>query len=151
MNRRNFFSTIAGASALASVAGMAGAQTISRKGRLKQGITTSCMPDMAFEDICSEAARLGAKGVDLVGPSQFAIVRKYGLVPSMVPSASGIREGIIHKELHDAMARKMLADIDVAAAAGAPNVIVLSGVRKRPADRAVMSDEQGHSWRRTSE
>ncbi len=144
MNRRNFFSSLAGSLAFGSLVSPAGAQTVQRKGRLKQGIAPGCFGrDYPFEDLCREAARLGAQGIDLVGPDKFPILKKYGLIPTMVPSASSIRDGIIHKELHDKMAEKMSADIDIAAAAGSPNVIVLAGERKRKTDTVAMSDAQG--------
>ena len=144
MNRRKFVSTIAGGLAFGSLAGPAGAQSSQRKGRLKQGVTRGCFGrDFPFENLCRVAAELGARGIDLVGPDTFPILKKYGLIPTMMPSASGIRDGIIHKELHDKMAEKMLADIDTAAAAGAPNVILLAGERKRPNDPVAMDDAQG--------
>ena len=144
MNRRKFVSTLAGGLALGPLAGRVSAQAVQRKRRLKQGITTGCLGrDFTFEDLCRKAAELGALGIDLVGPDRFPIMKKYGLIPTMVPSASSIRDGIIHKELHDTMAEKMLADIDTAAAAGAPNVILLAGERKRPNDSVALSDAQG--------
>ena len=40
-----------------------------RKGRLKQCVTRGVFArDMSFEDTCREAARLGCKGYDLIGP-----------------------------------------------------------------------------------
>ena len=144
MKRRYFFPSLAGGLTLGSLARRAGAQTVERKGRLKQGITPGCLGrDYPFEDLCRESARLGVQGIDLVGPERFPVLKRYGLVPTMVPSASTISNGIIHKELHDMMAAKMLADIDVAAAAGAPSVIVLAGERKRKTDPVAMSDAQG--------
>ena len=144
MKRRNFFSSVAGGLALGTLAGQAGAQTVERKGRLKQGVAPGCFGrDYPFEGLCRESARLGAQGIDLVGPERFPLLKKYGLIPTMVPSASSISDGIIHKELHDKMAAKMVADIDVAAAAGSPNVIVLAGERKRKTDTEAMSDAQG--------
>lgn len=144
MQRRNFLTSLTGGLAFSSLAGKAGAQTVARKGRLKQGIARGCFGrDYPFEDLCRAAARLGVLGIDLVGPDSFPTLKKYGLIPTMVPSESGIRDGIIHKELHDRIAERMLADIDVAAAAGGPNLIVLAGERKRKTDTVVMSDEQG--------
>jgi hydroxypyruvate isomerase len=143
MNRRNFISSLAGALAFVSQVNPAGAQKVQRKGRLKQGITGGCLRGMPFEDTCREAARLGALGIDLVGPDRFPLLKKYGLIPTMLPSGSSIRDGIIHKELHDKIAERMIADIDIAAAASAPNVIVLSGERKRDTDTVAMSDERG--------
>ena len=144
MKRRHFFSSLAGGLVAGTLAGRATAQTVQRMGRLKQGIAPGCLGrDYSFEDLCRESARLGVQGIDLVGPDRFPVLRKYGLVPSMMPSASSISSGIIHKELHDMMAGKMLADIDLAASAGSPNVIVLAGERKRKADAVAMSDAQG--------
>jgi hydroxypyruvate isomerase len=143
MNRRNFLSSLTGAFALTSQVNPAVAQSVQRKGRLKQGITTGCLRGLPFEDACREAARLGALGIDLVGPDRFPIMKKYGLIPTMVPSGSSIRDGIIHKELHDKIAEKMLADIDITASAGGPNVIALAGERKRPSDAVALSDAAG--------
>jgi hydroxypyruvate isomerase len=129
---------------LGSLVRSAGAQGVQRKGRLKQGIAPGCFGrDYPFEDLCRQAAELGVRGIDLVGPDRFPLLKKYGLIPTMLPSSSSIRDGIIHNELQDKMAEKMLADIDVAAAAGAPNVIVLAGERKRKTDTDAMSDAQG--------
>jgi hydroxypyruvate isomerase len=144
MDRRHFVSSLAGGLALGAMAKPSLAQAVQRKGRLKQGITRGCLGrGLQFEDICREAARLGARGIDLVGPDTFPTLKKYGLIPTMLPSASSIKSGIIHKELHDQIAEKMSADIDIAAANGAPNVIVLAGERKRDTDAAALSDEEG--------
>jgi hydroxypyruvate isomerase len=144
MKRRYFFSSLAGGLAFGTLAGRAGAQAVQRKGRLKQGIAPGCLGrGYPFEDLCRESARLGVQGIDLVGPERFPLLKKYGLVPTMMPSASSISSGIIHKELHDSIATKMIADIDLAAAAGSPNVIVLAGERKRKTDATAMSDAEG--------
>ena len=144
MKRRNFLSSLAGGFVLGPLVNPTLAQNTQRKGRLKQGVTRGCFGrDYPFETLCRDAANLGAKGVDLVGPEFFPVLKKYGLIPTMVPSASSIRDGIIHKELHDTMAEKMGADIDAAAAARAPNVIVLAGERKRKTDASALSDDQG--------
>jgi hydroxypyruvate isomerase len=36
---------------------------------------------MPLEDACREAARLGCKGFDLIGPGDWPVLRKYGLGP----------------------------------------------------------------------
>ncbi len=144
MNRRDFLSSLAIGMSLNSPATPARAQAVQRKGRLKQGITRGCLGrGTSLEDVCREAARLGVRGIDLVGPDAFPTLKKYGLTPTMMPSASGIRSGIIHRELHEQITEKMAADIEVAAAAGAPNVIVLAGERKRDNDAAALRDEEG--------
>jgi hydroxypyruvate isomerase len=130
MTRRSFLPAIAG-SALAGSAATASAQTVARKGRLKQGVCRGVFGrGMSMEQMCKEAARLGAKGIDLVGPKEWPILKQFGLLPTMVPSATGIRDGINRKENHEKMLAGVRESIDQAAEAGAPNVIILSGERK---------------------
>ncbi len=110
-----------------------------RHGRLKQGLCPGVFGNLKldFDGKCREAARLGAWGIDLVGPNEFPTLKKYGLVPTMVPGGTGIKSGINDTKNHADMERKMLESIKTTAAAGAPNVIVLAG------DRKGISDEEG--------
>ncbi|HEY7839233.1 MAG TPA: TIM barrel protein [Terriglobales bacterium] len=67
-----------------------------RKGRIKQGVTRGVFEpvvpgqrgpspgEMDFEEMCRQAVRLGIKGFDLVGPADWPILKKYGLVSSMI-------------------------------------------------------------------
>ena len=138
MKRRHFISVLAGAGALAmSSPILFGAEP--RKGRLKQAICLGVFSGLKLdlEAQCREAAKLGAYGIDLVGPSAFPVLKKYGLVPTMVPGGSGIKQGINDKNNHAEIDRKMREAIKAAAEAGAPNVIVLAG------DRKGITDEQG--------
>jgi hydroxypyruvate isomerase len=110
-----------------------------RKGRIKQGVCLGVFKgsELDLEGECREAARLGAHGIDLVGPEAFPLLKKYALVPTMVPGGSGIKAGINDKKNHPTIAQKMGEAIKAAAAAGAPNVIVLAG------DRKGLTDEEG--------
>jgi hydroxypyruvate isomerase len=130
MTRRTFLPAIAGSAIAGSVATVS-AQTVARKGRLKQGVCRGVFGrGMTMEQMCKEASRLGAKGFDLVGPKDWPTLKQFGLVPTMAPSATGIRDGINRKENHEKMLAGVRESIDLAAAAGAPNVIILSGERK---------------------
>jgi hydroxypyruvate isomerase len=93
---------------------------------------------MAFEDICREAARLGLKGLDLIGPNDWPTLKKFGLLSTMAPAAGhSLTNGINTKENHAKAEAGVREAIDKAAAFGCPNVIVLSGNRRG------MSDEEG--------
>ena len=91
---------MAGVAAVASAA-----DTVQRKGRLKQCVTRGVFGrGMPFEDMCKEAARLGCKGFDLIGPKDWPSVKKYGLIPTMYPGPGGtIPEGLNRKENHAAI------------------------------------------------
>jgi hydroxypyruvate isomerase len=131
MYRRDFLAALA-ATALAQTptAARAGVQ---RKGRLKQAVTRGVFSrNMPLEDMCREAARLGAKGFDLIGPADWTTLKKYGLVPTMYPAGAGgtIPDALNRRENHEKIEKSLRAAIDEAAANGVPNVITFSGNRK---------------------
>ena len=127
---------------LTATAAMAQAQPtpepIQRKGRLKQSVTRGVFGrGMALEDSCREAARLGCKGYDLIGPADWPILKKYGLVPAMYPPGPGgtIPDALNRKENHERIEKSLHAAIDESAANGVPNIITFSGNRKGMDDR----------------
>ncbi len=137
MRRREFFQA---AAAAASGVSARGQDTIQRKGRLKQGVTSGVFGrGMPFEDQCRNAARVGAKGFDLIGPDRWPVLKKYGLVPSMYPAGAGgtIPDGLNRKENHERILKSLHAAIDEAAQNGVPNIITFSGNRRG------MSDQEG--------
>jgi len=134
MKRRDLLTT-AGALAALSIS----APAAPRKGRLKQAVTRGVFGrgKMSMEDMCKKAADMGVTGFDLTGPDDYPILKKYGLVPSMVRGAGSIPDNINNKELHAKLEPLIRESIAAASKAGAPNVILLSGNRKG------MSDEEG--------
>ena len=89
-----------------------------------------------LDDCCREAARLGIKGFDLIGPADWPTLKKYGLVPSMYPGGPGgtIPVALNRKENHERLLGLMNPAIDEAAANGVPNIITFSGNRNGMAD-----------------
>jgi hydroxypyruvate isomerase len=138
--RRRFLTQLGGAT-LCSILSVTAfdSRAEARKGRIKQAVCPGVFKGMKLdvEGQCREAARLGAHGIDLVGPEAFPMLKKYGLLPTMVPGGSGIKDGINDKKNHAAIDARMREAIKSAALAGAPNVIVLSG------DRKGLTDEEG--------
>jgi hydroxypyruvate isomerase len=145
MRRREFIgavtvSLVAGASPRAQTPAPAPAPQpapAALKGRLKQGVTRGVFTrGTPLEDMCREAARLGIKGFDLIGPADWPTLKKYGLVPSMYPGGPGgtIPVGPSHKDTHERLIPLMHKAIDDAAANGVPNIIALSGERKGMGD-----------------
>jgi len=143
VNRRDFlFSATAASLALAlPPSGLALPQSVTpvaRKGRIKQGVTTGVFArGTSLEDACREAARLGIKGFDLIGPADWPTLRKYGLVPSMYPLGPGgtIADALNRTENHARLEASLRAAIDESAAAQVPNVITFSGNRRGMDDR----------------
>jgi hydroxypyruvate isomerase len=136
MRRRTFFSAV-GIGA-AGVAGLGGTQQApERKGRLKQGVARWCFNKWTLDELCANAAKVGLVGIDLVGPAEWPVVKKYGLIPSMAPGGGSIPDGLNRKDLHDKIIAEMRENIAKAAEAGVPNVITFSGNRRG------MSDQEG--------
>ena len=129
MNRRSLLYAAAFAPASPLVA-----QPVPRKGRLKQGVARWCFSKWSIEELAQECARLGMKGIDLIGPADWPVVRKYGLAPSMVTGGGSIADGLNRKENHDKIEQQMRENITQAAAAGVPNVITFSGNRRGLSD-----------------
>jgi hydroxypyruvate isomerase len=138
--RRHFLASLGSVAAVSFIhSPFRGAAAEERKGRLRQALCRGVFSGLKLDldAQCREAVRLGAVGIDLVGPSDFSTLKKHGLIPTMVPGGSGIKEGINDKTKHAEIDKRMRAAILAAADAGAPNVIVLSG------DRKGISDEEG--------
>ncbi len=124
----------------ALAAGGAAAQTPSRKGRLKQSVTKMAFGrGMAMESMAREAARLGCRGFDLIGPQEWPVLKQYGLTPAMYPSGPGgtISDALNRRENHTRIEASMHRALDECAANGVPNLITFSGNRRG------MSDAEG--------
>ena len=140
LRRRDFLAAIGATAVITNVTARAQSNPVAaRPGRLKQGVCRGVFRglDLDLEAQCRETARLGGLGIDLVGPADFPILKKYGLVPTMVPGGGSIKSGINDPKNHAALESAVRQLIGQAADAGAPNVIILAG------DRAGISDEQG--------
>src|SRR5690348_13953663 len=100
MRRREFLPVLA-------LSAGAAAQTSApapNKGRLKQCVTRGVFGrGMSLEDSCREAARLGIVGYDLIGPADWQLLKKYGLIPTMYPGGPGgtIPEALNRTENHE--------------------------------------------------
>jgi hydroxypyruvate isomerase len=138
MTRRTFLPLLGGAAAALVKAQDAPKEQANRKGRLKQGVTQGVFrgKQMSLDDMCREAAKLGIYGFDLIKPEDWPTLKKYGLVPTMLPPPYGgtIPDGINQTENHDRIEKSLRQGIDLAAAAGCPNAITLSGSRRGMAD-----------------
>src|SRR6478672_225679 len=136
MRRRDFLPVLAAPLALAQNTGIV--PPVQRKGRIKQGITRGVFArTMSMDDCCREAARLGIKGFDLIGPADWPTLKKYGLVPSMYPGGPGgsIPVALNKTDNHARLEPLLNAAIDESAANSVPNIITFSGNRVGQADQ----------------
>jgi len=139
MDRRAFLATAAASLAAARTGLAQPTQPPARKGRLRQGVTRGVFGrGVPLEDCCRQAASGGIQGFDLITPTDWPLVKKYGLVPSMASGGGGsIASALNRPENHEKIEAAMRTMIDQAAAAGVPNLITFSG------NRGGMSDAEG--------
>ena len=113
--------------------------TPAARGRLKQSVSRWCFGKWSLDELCAHAARIGYRGIDLLGPAEWPVVRKHGLVCplGMLGGPLNIEKGFNRLEQHAAILEALGKGIDLAAEAGVPNLVCFSG------NRAGMSDEEG--------
>ncbi len=121
-------SVIAAGAMAATALGQGGAGGIKRmvkKGRINQSASRWCYRKLKLDTLCAAAAKMGLKGIDLLGPREFATVKKYGLVCTMASGSGNLNDKTKRKQV---VARLRTA-IEATAEAGFRNVIGLSGNR----------------------
>jgi len=143
LSRRDLLRSAAGGAALGAV-GLGGrvaaeekAARPQLKGRIKQAACGGVFGKKTLEEKCQICKDLGLHGHDLLGPGDFATLKKYGLICTMVRGGGGIAKGFNRKENHEELVAGLRAAIEAAADAGFPNVITMSG------NRAGMADDVG--------
>ena len=86
---------------------------------------------MPLEDMCREAVRLGAVGMDFLPPEQWPTLKKYGLIPTGgVGGGMNVETGMIQKQLHKELAESLEKFMDDCAANGCSDAMVIGGQRK---------------------
>ena len=138
LSRRNLIrntSLMAAGTLAARLAGPANAvevgdvERVATKGRINQSVSRWCYGKWSLNELCQVSRQLGLKAIDLLGPGDFATVKKHGLVVSMVNSHS-LTKGLADKKYHEPCLAKLRETIDATSEAGFPNVISFSGNRR---------------------
>ncbi|TCD03756.1 hydroxypyruvate isomerase [Pedobacter psychroterrae] len=108
------------------------------KGRINNSVCKWCYNAIPLEDFCLAAKKMGITGLDLIGPKDWAIVKKHGLTVALADGAGkGINQGFNDPLLHDELVKSYEDLIPKAAEAGISQIICFSGTRKG------LDDEQG--------
>ena len=150
MNRRQFLASSAAITVASSTMIPAFPQPVGGSGRLRQAVARWCFNSIPIEEFCQALQDMGVTGMDLVGPEEWDVCKRYGITPSMVqgagtflPAASGSSTrfgpsfGWNRRENHEELIVTAKTNIDLAANAGLPNIIGLFG------DRQGMTDAEG--------
>jgi len=145
MSRRAVLGNLAGGgAAVLAAAGLRGearaaeAPASPLKGRIHHSVCRWCYGKLSLEELCQAAQQIGIASIDLLGPEEWPVVKKYGLTCAMGGGAGmGIGKGFNRPELHDQLVAGFEKLIPLAAEAGIPSVICMSG------NREGLDDQQG--------
>lgn len=108
------------------------------KGRINHSVCKWCYSKIPLEDFCKSVKEMGITGIDLLGPAEWPVLKKYGLTCSMPQGAGkGITQGFNDPKLHDELVASYEDIFPKLKEAGLTSVICFSGNRRG------MSDEEG--------
>ncbi|HEX8608862.1 MAG TPA: TIM barrel protein [Pedobacter sp.] len=144
-NRRSAIKNLLAGTAAISTTGMlssfkssdsAQADTdVKLKGNINHAVCRWCFDSLSVEELCIAAKKIGIKGIDLVGPKDWPILKKHGLFSSMCNGAEiNLTDGFGDKQFHAQLHKNYTAMIPKVAAAGYKNLICFSGSRRGKTD-----------------
>jgi len=108
------------------------------KGNINHAVCRWCYPDIELADLCRAAREIGIAGIDLVGPDEWPVLKRFGLTASLPHGAGkGIADGFNDLRLHDELVASYERIIPQVAEAGYDKIICFSG------NRNGLDDEQG--------
>ena len=142
LTRRDALLGIAGGAAAAATASMvrrsvAAEPATPLKGNINHSVSRWCYGKIPLDKLCEACQRMGIKSVELLPPSDWPVVKKYGLTCAMTSVGMGIADGFNRVENHDKLVDELQKVVPLAAEAGMPTLICMSGNRKG------MDDDEG--------
>jgi hydroxypyruvate isomerase len=130
--------TIAGLSLTQRIEAAEAAMAPGLKGRVNHSVCRWCYNSIPLEELCQAARNIGLTSIELTGPDEWPILKKYGLTSAMPNGAGlGIEKGFNDPKYHDQLVASYEAIIPKVANAGLDKIICFSG------NRNGLDDEKG--------
>ncbi|WP_241738921.1 hydroxypyruvate isomerase family protein [Pontibacter beigongshangensis] len=108
------------------------------KGNINHAVCRWCFNNLSVEELCVAAKGMGIKGIDLVGPKDWPVLKKHGLESTMCNGAEiSLVDGWNEPKNHATLLKNYTDMIPQVAKAGYKNLICFSGNRRG------MDDETG--------
>jgi hydroxypyruvate isomerase len=105
------------------------------KGNINHSVARWCFNDLDIETLCIEAKKIGITGIDLVGPKDWPILKKYDMVSTMCNGAEiNLVDGFNDIQFHELLIKNYTEMIPLVAKAGYKNLICFSGSRRGKTD-----------------
>jgi hydroxypyruvate isomerase len=135
INRRKAIGNIligsVGASGLMAYENRERSKNHTLKGNIRHAVCRWCYNDIPLEQFCAAARDMGIAAIDLVGPKDWPVLKKYGLDSSMCNGAEiNLVDGWNDALFHEQLIRNYTEMIPKVAAAGYKNLICFSGNRR---------------------
>ena len=107
------------------------------KGNINHAVARWTYQDLSIEELCQLVKKIGFSAIDLVGPDDWPVLKKYGIDSSMCNGAEpNLEDGWCDSRFHEDLIARYHRHIDLVADAGYTNLILFSGNRRG------MTDEQ---------
>lgn len=108
------------------------------KGNINHAVCRWCYNNLTLDELCVAAKEIGISAIDLVGPKDWATLKKHGLFSSMCNGAEiSLEEGWNDLRYHETLIKNYEEFIPLVAKAGYQNLICFSG------NKNGMDDETG--------
>ncbi len=126
-------SAVAGALGAASLGALAGQQSQAVKapplqGNIRHSVARWTFGFLSLEELCLVVKRIGFAAIDLVGPSEWHILKQQGVDSSMCNGAElNLEDGWGDARFHSALVESYRRHIDLVSEAGYTNLICFSG------------------------
>lgn len=138
VSRRKALKTIITGTAVLGVSAALPSQAIAKdlipaplKGNVNHAVCRWCFSSIPLEELCIAAKQMGIKGIDLVGPEDWPVLKKHGLHSSMCNGAEiNLVDGWNDPKFHDQLIENYTKMIPLVAKAGYTNLICFSGNRR---------------------
>jgi len=137
LSRRSALAAMAAAPtglALGATSAQAQDDTAPLKGNINHSVCKWCYKDLTLDELAGQAAAMGIKGIDLLGPDDWPIIKKHGLMCPMASGPGNIKDGWNEPHRHDDLVKNSERMLPLIAEAGYPNMIVFSGNRRELSD-----------------
>ncbi|KXI30502.1 hydroxypyruvate isomerase [Paraglaciecola hydrolytica] len=108
-------------------------QSVNRplKGNIHHSMARWTYQDLSVEELCQVVIKLGFSAIDLIGPDEWPILKKYGVHSSMCNGAElNLTDGWGDTQFHEALIVRYHRHIDLVADAGYTNLICFSGNKR---------------------
>lgn len=101
------------------------------KGNINHSVCRWCFGSIPLEEFCKDIKRIGITAMDLVGPGDWNLLKKYSIDSSMCNGAEiNLTDGWNDKRFHATLIKNYTEMIPRVAAAGYKNLICFSGSRR---------------------